>query len=265
MKNAKDPKSWISCVISAPVHWPSLSAGRHLTWKCSIPVTFLTATAGVSIIQTRETRERAQYGLSLLINSERNLCSIWGNKTHLHESELCLFSLCSLTPGPTVSVYIILSLRNQLECDKIRCFLVLLFRSFDTLQEITLPGQGSGLCSKVHVLLMRTHYTQTHCGLATHFSLNFEVLPTFTKLGILFEIMLRNCYKFIAIGYDSVYTAFPVSLGVPSVVGISAWIMLLIPSRASLDWAWTHAAQRLAQSRHWLGETGKHQTRINAA
>ena len=97
-------------------------------------------------------------------------------------------------PGrQSLSVYIILSLRNQLECDKIRCFLVLLFRSFDTLQEITLPGQGSGLCSKVHVLLMRTHYTQTHCGLATHFSLNFEVLPTFTKLGIQFEIMLRNC------------------------------------------------------------------------
>ena len=121
-------------------HWV-----RHLTWKCSIPVTFLTATAGVSIIQTRE-RERAQYGL--LINSERNLCSIWGNKTHLHEKELCLFSLCSLTPGPTVSVYIILSATNQLECDKIRCFLVLLFRSFDTLQEITLPGQARDIAAK---------------------------------------------------------------------------------------------------------------------
>ena len=49
----------------------------------------------------RDERERAQYGLSLLINSERSLCFIWGNKTHLHESEPCLFSLllCSLTPG----------------------------------------------------------------------------------------------------------------------------------------------------------------------
>ena len=82
---------------------------------------------------------------------------------------------------------------NQPECDKIRCFLVLLFRSFDTLQEITLPGQGSvGLCSKVHVLLMRTHYTpRQHCGLSRHLSLNFEVLPTFINLRILFEKMLR--------------------------------------------------------------------------
>ena len=148
--------------LGAPAdrHWV-----RHLTWKCSIPVTFLTATAGVSIIQTRETRERAQYGLSLLINSERSLCSIWGNKTHLHKSEPCLFSLllCSLTPGRQFrSLFSLLSLKNPLECDKIGYFLVLLFRSFDTLQEITLPGQApdSAAQSTVHVLLMRTHYTQ---------------------------------------------------------------------------------------------------------
>ena len=92
--------------LGAPAdrHWV-----RHLTWKCSIPVTFLTATAGVSIIQTRETRERAQYGLSLLINSERSLCSIWGNKTHLHKSEPCLFSLllCSLEQFHSLSSYLL--------------------------------------------------------------------------------------------------------------------------------------------------------------
>ena len=54
-----------------------------------------------------------------------------------------------LSPGRQLrSLFSLLSLKNQLECDKIGYFLVLLFRSFDTLQEITLPGQAPDSAAK---------------------------------------------------------------------------------------------------------------------
>ena len=133
------------------------SAGRQLTWKCSIPVTFLTATAGVSIIQTRETRERGHNmdSVSSLIPSGVSTPSEETRHTFTNRN-FVYFPFVLSHPGrqsQSISSYLL-----EISSSVIRCFLVLLFRSFDTLQEITLPGQGSvGLCSKVHVLLMRTH------------------------------------------------------------------------------------------------------------
>ena len=219
MKNAKASKSWGCCMLCALV--------RHLTWKCSIPVTFLTATAGVSIIQTRETRERAQYGLSLLINSERNLCSIRGNKTHLHESELCLFSLlCSLTPGrQSQSSYL-----KEINCSMIKMFsagLVIPFIWYSSGNYVA--GSGFGLCSKVHVLLMRTHNTQ-HTAVFSLYLKVFKVLPSW---GFALGIVPLCIWK-------------PLQLPVS---GIWTGIMLLIPSRASLDsrWSEVRAVTTLAQ------------------
>ena len=148
-------------------------------------------------------------------------------------------SLFSYT-RPTISD--ILSLRNQLY-RMIKMFsagLVVPFIWYSSGNYVA--GSGFGLCSKVHVLLMRTHNTAV-------FSLHLKVFKVLPSWGF-------------ALGIVLLYIRKPLQLPVS---GIWTGIMILIPSRASLDWAWTHADQRLGQSRHWLRETWKHQTRINAA
>ena len=167
-------------------HWV-----RHLTLKCSIPVTFLTATAGVSIIQTRETRERAQYGLSLLINSERSLCSIWGNKTHLHESEPCLFSLllCSLTPGrqfQSLSSYYLL----EISWSVIR---------FDIFWS----------CYSVHLIHFRKLRCRVRLGIVQQSSciINEDTLHSVTAVFLETSVCVRKFSKFYQVE-DSVWDNF---------------------------------------------------------
>ena len=185
-KNVKDPKSWGFCIwFDCTEHWT-----RHLTWKCSILVTFLTATAGVSIIQTRETRERAQYGLSLLINSERSLCSIWGNKTHLHESEPCLFSLllCSLTPGrqfQSLSSYLL-----QISWRVIR---------FDIFWS----------CYSVHLIHFRKLRCRVRLGIVQQSSciINEDTLHSVTAVFLETSVCVRKFSKFYQVE-DSVWDNF---------------------------------------------------------